>query len=193
MERTPSHSHGGAMRFVPPPGVTIHQIPAEKNIGTMMVSGELEATLRYQFNPNLVDRSTIDLWTHPDIKPLFPDRVAEGVRFYRKTGIFPINHAMVIKREFAEKHSWTALNLLEAFERANEIANKQRMEHVSYHLATGLLPKEAREALATSIVRYGIQANRHVLETAAQYSFEQGLTPRLAKLDEVFAASTMDQ
>jgi len=32
-----------------------------------------------------------------------------------------------------------------------------------------------------------------VLETAAQYSFEQGLTPRLVKLDEVFAASTMEQ
>jgi hypothetical protein len=36
-------------------------------------------------------------------------------------------------------------------------------------------------------------ANRQVLETVAQYSLEQGLTPRLMKLDERFAASMMTQ
>jgi len=193
MERLPSHSHRGAMGFTSPPGVTIHQIPPEKNIGTMMLSGELEATLLYLLNPNLIDRSTADLWHHPDIKPLFPDTLAEGVRFYRKTGIYPINHGMVIKREIAERHPWTVLNLFKAFERANEIANRQRLEHVSYHLASGLIPRESKEALAKSIVTHGIKANRLALETAAQYSFEQGLTPRLVKLEEVFAASAMEQ
>jgi 4,5-dihydroxyphthalate decarboxylase len=193
MERMPSHSHRGAMGFTSPAGVTIHQIPPEKNIGTMMLSGELEATLLYIVNPNLIDRSTADLWHHPDIKPLFPDTLDEGVRYYRKTGIYPINHGMAIKREIAEKHPWTVLNLLKAFECANEIANQQRLEHASYHFGAGLISKEANEALAKSIVTHGIKANRHVLETAAQYSFEQGLTPRLVKLEEVFAASAMDQ
>ena len=193
MERMPSHSHRGALGFTSPPGVTIHQIPPEKNIGTMMISGELEATLFYLVNPNMIDRSTADLWHHPDIKPLFPDALAEGIRFYRKTGIYPINHGMVIKREIVEEHPWTVLNLLKAFECASEIANQQRLEHVSYYLAAGLIPREAREALAKSIVTHGIKANRHVLEEAAQYSFEQGLTTRLVKLEEVFAASAMDQ
>ena len=158
-----------------------------------MLSGELEATLLYIVNPNLIDRSTADLWHHSDIKPLFPDTLAEGVRFYRKTGIYPINHGMVIKREIVEEHPWTVLNLLKAFECANDIANQQRLEHASYHLAAGLIPREAKEALAKSIVTHGIKANRHVLETAAQYSFEQGLTPRLVKLEEVFAPSAMEQ
>ena len=193
MERMPSHSHRRATGFTSPPGVTIHQIPPEKNIGTMMLSGELEATLLYIVNSNLIDRSTADLWHHPDIRPMFPDILAEGARYYRKTGIYPINHGMVIRREIAEKHPWAILNLLKAFERANEIANEQRLEHASYHLAAGLVPGEWKEALAKSIVKHGIQANRHVLETAAQYSFEQGLTPRLVKLDEVFAASSIDQ
>ena len=39
MERPPSHSHGGATGFVPPPGVTVNRIPVEKNIGSMMLSG----------------------------------------------------------------------------------------------------------------------------------------------------------
>jgi 4,5-dihydroxyphthalate decarboxylase len=193
MERTPSHSHGGATGFAPPPGVTIHQVTPEKNIGTMMLSGELDATLLYLVDRNLIDRSTADLWGHPDIKPLFSDPIAEGSRYYRKTGIYPINHGMVIKREIAEKHPWTVLNLLKAFNRANEIANDERMKHVHYHLAAGLLPPEAKQALATSIIQHGIAANRHVLETATKYSCEQGLTPRLMKLDEVFAANAMEQ
>jgi 4,5-dihydroxyphthalate decarboxylase len=193
MERTPSHSHRGATGFAPPPGVTIHQIPPEKNIGTMMLSGELEATLLYLVDPNLIDRSTADLWNHPDIKPLFSDPLAEGIRFYRKTGLYPINHGMIIKREIAEKHPWTVLNLLKAFNRANDLTNEQRMEHVSYYLAAGLLPREAKQALTTPIIRHGIEVNRQVLETAAQYSHEQGLTPRPVKLDEVFAASAMAQ
>ena len=38
-----------------------------------------------------------------------------------------------------------------------------------------------------------LEANRLVLETAAQYSQEQGLTQRRVKLDELFAPSVLEQ
>jgi 4,5-dihydroxyphthalate decarboxylase len=193
MERPPSRSHGGATGFKPPPGVIVNQIPLEKSIGSMMVSGELDAVIFYLLDPNLVDRSTIDLHSHPDIKPLFPDPWAEGVRFFRKTGLYPINHGMVIKREFAERHPWAITNILKAFNQANDIAEKQRQEHVEYHVETGLLPADAGKALAEAIIRHGIAPNRKVLETIAQYSAEQGLTPRPAKLEDIFAPSMMNQ
>ncbi|HYR34608.1 MAG TPA: hypothetical protein VEQ87_09990 [Burkholderiales bacterium] len=190
MERVPSHSHRGAVGFEPPPGVTIRQVPAEKNLGSMMVSGEIDATVHYIKRTNLVDRSTADLASHPDIKPLFPDPLAEGVRYYRKTGLLPINHGMVIKRELAERHPWVVLNVLKAFERANEIAERERLEHARYHVDTGLVPPAA---LGVQLVKHGVRANRLVLETAAQYSQEQGLTPRRVKLEELFAPSAMEQ
>src|ERR1700687_5880243 len=96
MVRLPSHSHRGALGFTSPPGVTIRQIPPEKNIGSMMLSGELEATLFHLVNSHMNNPSPPDLWHHPDIKPIFPDALAEGIRFFRKTGIHPINHGMVI-------------------------------------------------------------------------------------------------
>jgi 4,5-dihydroxyphthalate decarboxylase len=193
MERPPSRSHAGAVGFKAPPGVTINQIPPEKSIGSMMVSGELEAVVHYIRHNNLVDRSTVDLATHPQIKTLFPDPAAEGVRFYRKSGIYPINHGMVIRRELAERHPWAVLNLFKAFEAANEIANQQRLEHTDYHAAAGLISPDCAKALRTPIIRHGIKANRATLEAAAAYSVEQGLTPRQMKLDDIFAASTMDQ
>lgn len=193
MERPPSHSHRAAIGFEPPAGVTVHQIPPDKNIGSMMISGELDATLHYLSHDNLVDRSRVDLWNHPEIKRLFPDPIAEGVRYFRKTGLYPINHGMVIKREIVGKHPWTVLNLYKAFERANRMADEQRAEHVNYHVATGFIDAQAGAALRQPVLHHGIAANRKVLETAAQYSHEQGLTPRLMKLDELFAPSAMMQ
>jgi 4,5-dihydroxyphthalate decarboxylase len=100
---------------------------------------------------------------------------------------------MVIKRELAERHPWAITNILKAFNQASELAEKQRAEHVEYHVETGLLPAGAGTALATPIISHGIAANRKVLETIAQYSAEQGLTPRPVKLEEIFAPSMMNQ
>jgi 4,5-dihydroxyphthalate decarboxylase len=190
MERVASHSHRGAVGFAPPAGVLIHQVPADKNLGTMIVAGEIDAIVHYIANPNLVDRSRIDLTKEPEVRPLFADPVAEGVRYYKKTGLLPINHGMVAKRPLVERHPWVVLNLLKAFERANEIAERERLEQAQYHVATGLV---SAEALRTPLVRHGVNANRLVLETAAQYSQEQGLTPRRVRLEEIFAPSAMDQ
>ena len=190
MERVPSHSHRAAVGFDAPPGVAIKQVPAEENLGTMILAGKIDAIVHYIVNPNLVDRSKADLWHHPDIRPLFADPLAEGVRYYRKTGLLPINHGMVVKREIAERHPWVILNLLKAFERANDIAERERLEHAQYHVATGWVDPEK---LSVLLVRHGITANRKVLETAAQYSQEQGLTPRRVTLEETFAPSSLDQ
>jgi 4,5-dihydroxyphthalate decarboxylase len=190
MERVPSHSHRGAVGFEPPAGVVIKQVPADKSLGSMMLSGEIDATVHYIRRTNLVDRSTADLANHPEIRPLFADPLTEGVRYYKKTGLLPINHGMVAKRELAERHPWVVLNVLKAFERANEIAERERLEHARYHVEAGLV---APDALGVQLIKHGVRANRLVLETAAQYSQEQGLTPRRVKLEELFAPSALEQ
>src|SRR5260370_618456 len=68
MERTPEKSHGGATGFKPPPGVVVHQVPADSSLGAMMLAGELDATVHYLPGRNLVDRSRADLAHHPDFK-----------------------------------------------------------------------------------------------------------------------------
>jgi len=188
MERTPEMSHGGATGFKPPPGVTVHQIPADKSIGSMMLDGELDAVLHYLSGRNLVDRSRADLTHHPDFRYLFADPVAEGVRYYKKTGLIPINHQAVVRRDVFESEPWVVLNLIKAFKRANEIADARRVEHVADHLATGLLAGDAR----TPVIHHGVKANRNVIETIARYSLEQALTPRLVTVEELYAPSALE-
>jgi 4,5-dihydroxyphthalate decarboxylase len=195
MDRQPGHSHRGEVGFTPPKGVVIHQVPGDTDIGEMLLQGRLDAVMSY--NPakgdSALDRGSIDLANHPDVKHVFPDKYAEAIRFKKVWDIYPINHGMVIKREIAEKHPWAVLNIYKAFEKANEIAEAQRMEHTEYHIEAGLLPPEAKKAMATQVLYHGVQRNRKSLETAAQLSYEQGLTPRLMKLEELFAPSTMEQ
>ena len=192
MERVPERSHAGALSFKPP-GVVINQIPPEKNVGTMMISGELDACMSYNRKKgDLIDRSDADLENHPDIRPLFPSPAAEAERYYKKTGIYPINHGMVIKRAVFEKNPWIVLSLLKAFHQANEITDVERRDHVAYYLETGLVPAIYRKALATRLVAHGLKTNRTVLELAAKYSNQQGLTQRLMPMEELFAPNALD-
>jgi 4,5-dihydroxyphthalate decarboxylase len=191
MERTPETSHGGATNFKPPDGVTVHQIPPNTNIGEMMVRGELDATLLYLTHPNLVDRSRIDLSKDQRIKPLF-DRAAEGKRYFAKTGIYQINHGMVIRRSIFERYPWAALNIYNAFAEARANVIRARDTALHRHYEPGLIGDDVRRVLATDPMAYGVTGSRKVLETVTQYVHEQGLTSRRVALDEMFAPSTMD-
>ncbi len=191
MERLPTHSHAGAIGFKPA-GITLNHIPPDKSIASMLLAGELDACMSYGGAPNIIDRSDVDLERHPDIAPLFPDRAAEALRYYKKTGIYPINHGMVVKRAVFERYPWVVTNLLKAFNEANDIADSERREHVAYHLEAGLVPAEYRQALATRLVSHGLKANRAVLEMAAKYSNQQGLTPRIMPMDALFAPNALD-
>jgi 4,5-dihydroxyphthalate decarboxylase len=191
MERTPETSHGGSTGFKPPEGVTVHSIPATTNIGEMMVRGELDATLLYLTHNNLVDRSRIDLYNDNRFKRLF-DRAAEAKRYFAKTGIYQINHGMVIRRSIFERHPWAALNIYNAFAEARGAVLRARDTSLLRHFEPGLIGDDVRRALATDPMAYGVTGNRKVLETITQYVHEQGLTARRVALEEMFAPSTMD-
>jgi 4,5-dihydroxyphthalate decarboxylase len=192
MERTEARSHGGATGFQPPPGVRVNRIPAEKSIGSMLVGGELDATLFYLHDNNLVDRSRVRLEDCPNVRLLFDDPAAEGRRYFAKSGLYPVNHGMVVRRSIAERHPWVVLNIYNAFRVAKENWLREMREAVQTHLDLGLLAPESAKALAQDPYPYGIVGNRYLLETIARYSHEQGLTPRVVGMDEIFAASTLE-
>ena len=190
MERNPEKSHGGATGFTPP-GVQLRYIPPSTNIGEMLVRGELDGALLYLVHPNLIDRSTADV--SGVTRHLFPDPAAEGRRFYAKTGLFPINHTVVLRRSLLERHPWVALNLYSAFVAAKEEIARYGQSYLHWYFETGLFDESVNRTLAANDpLAYGFKASRAVLETIAQYVHEQGLSERRVKLEEVFAASTLD-
>lgn len=190
MERTPDISHGGSTGFKAPPGVTINQIPRSTNIGDMLMNGELDGTLLYLSEKNLVDRSSADISEVCHL--LFEDPLAEAKRYYDKTGIYPINHAMVIKHDVHEKYPWAAVNIYHAFKAAKDEVDAVTRKTLEDYVACGLIDRTALQALHQSPKDYGIRSSRKVLETISEFVHKQGLTDRLVTIEELFAPSTLE-
>jgi 4,5-dihydroxyphthalate decarboxylase len=192
MERLVERSHGGATGFVAPAGVQLSYMPPETDIGRMLLAGELDATLYYYAQRNLVDRALTDLQGRTEIRPLFADPAAEGRRYFAKTGVFPINHCVVVRRSIFEREPWIALNLFSCFLAAKDVLATERLAALAGHFETGLLASDLRTAVDADPYPYGIRSSRAVLELLADALYEQGLTARRVALDELFAPSTLD-
>ena len=160
MERTPELSHGGATGFRAPPGVTLHYMDPAKgeNLGGMMANGELDAVYVY-FTGSGINRSTLDLHAHEQVRTLFSSPLAESARYYAKTGIYPINHVVIMRRSLYEQHPWAARNLYDAFVKAKDLWAARTLEQAQPFIDAGLLPPEARAALSTDLFPYGVAAN----------------------------------
>ena len=191
MERNPDKSHGGATGFTAPAGVRVNQIASTTDMGEMLVRGELDGALHYLPERNLVDRSKVDV--SGVTRYLFPDPAAEGRRYFAKTGLFPINHTVVVRRSLLESHPWIALNLFSAFVAAKEEIARSGNAFLRWYFEAGLLDGGVKHTLtANDPLAYGFKAAHPVLATIAQYVHEQGLCARRVGLDEIFAKSTLD-
>ena len=192
MERNDDRSHGHSSGFKAPPGVSLSSVPLNTNLGDMLLNGEIDAIVHYIAHNNLVDRSRADLSADPRVKYLFPDREAESARYFKKTGIFPINHCMVVKRSVYERNPGIALNLYSGFIAAMEQVRKDPLAWMALYYEMGLVPRDVRRIVTQTPMPYGVKAARPVLETITQYVHEQGLCERRVGLEEIFAPNTLD-
>src|SRR5207244_5920411 len=164
MERTEELSHASATGFQPPKNLRFQRIPETENIGSMLLAGKIDASLLYLNEVNLVDRSRVDLRNRTEVRTLFPDPAAEGIRYYKKTGFYPINHCVVFKREIADKYPWSVLNVFKAFEEAKNQVLDQGRTAASVYFDLGLVSPEQRRALDADPFAYGMKSNRNVLD-----------------------------
>lgn len=203
MERPPEKSHGGSTAFTPPPGVTLEYIPTTTSMGEMLSRRELDAALVFIADRNLVDRTRPGATSLSGLRTLFPDPVAEGVRYYQATGLLPVNHTVVIRAGLLEKHPWLALNVYSAFVAAKDAAIAELTGTSGPELRAGgplepwvqvgaIAPDVPGQLRAVDALPYGIQGQRHVLDTLETYLVEQGLVQKKVQVDDLFAPSTLD-
>src|SRR5262249_18021503 len=131
----------------------------------------------------------------PSVARLFPDYPAVEADYYRRTGIFPIMHLVVLRRDVYEQAPWVARSLQKAFTRAKQIAI-QRLTSSDEGPVYCALPwlhhhtQETLRLMGPDYWPYGLQRNRQVLELAAQHAHEQGLLAQPIRVDELFAPET---
>ncbi|HEX7233268.1 MAG TPA: ABC transporter substrate-binding protein [Candidatus Binatia bacterium] len=197
MERSEDMSHGAATGFKPPAGISFNRIAANKSLVSTLLENELDVAhvaSPFVLQANTLDRSSRIVgkndWSK--IRPLFPDRMAEGERFFKKHGFLPVNHTYIIRGDIYRKYPWVAFNLYSGFVKAKTLARDKLLETIPSALFFGAeYMTKTRQLIGDDPFPYGIKANQTMLDTITSYSHEQGLTPRQMKPDELFAEQTL--
>ncbi|HEV7478307.1 MAG TPA: ABC transporter substrate-binding protein [Burkholderiales bacterium] len=169
-----------------PSSIKLSPIGKTQTLSGVLAAGELDALV--------TARAPSTFKTTDAVKRLFPDYVEKEKAYYKRTKIFPIMHTVVIRRDVYAKNPWVAQSLYKAFVASKKIAYEMYAQTAAM---TSMLPwtsaqaEEARTEMGDDWWPYGLEPNRHVLETFLRYHHEQGLSKRLFKPEELFAKETL--
>ena len=196
LERSPGEKVGDTINFNPPANIRITQVPPNTDLMTMLERGEVDAAFPYpKIWKTQRDRTGVTSYRGSKVVGLFPNPKEESIRFYKKTGFFPINHVIVIKDQILKEYPWVAISLYEAFVRSKEISYdivRSKLREPSNYVWLDDLVREVEEIFGNDPYPYGLANNRKILEAMASYSYEQRLTPRKATLSDLFFRTTVD-
>jgi 4,5-dihydroxyphthalate decarboxylase len=162
-----------------PAGVRVTPVP-DRSLSQMLASGELDAVISAR---------------DPGGTRLFPDYVELEREYFRKTGIFPIMHVIVLRREVYERDRWIAMNLFRGFEEAKKRSTARLVDIGLSQVPLPWVAEHARrwrELAGEDYWPYGIEANRRTLEPFLQYAYEQGVAKRRLEPEELFAPETRE-
>lgn len=171
-----------------PQGLRCAGIPG-RSLSELLLSGELDAVLSARPPaPFLAGDARV--------QRLFPDAKAVELAYCRKTGIFPIMHVVVMRREVYERDRWIAMSLFKAFDAARTRSLARLDEATASFYPLPWVPehaRQARELLGEDPFPYGVEPNRATLKAFLRDACEQGVCHRHLAPEELFAPETLER
>ncbi len=179
---------GEKLKLSLPRQFRVKPIGPKQTLSQMLADGEIDALY--------TARAPSSFHSKPDaVRRLFPDFVAVEREYFRRTGIFPIMHTVVIRRELYRANRWMAQSLAKAFAKAQRKTYRDLGETAALKAMLPWLAahvEEARRELGEDWWPYGYAPNKKVLETFLRYHHEQGLSPRRLAPEALFAPETLE-
>jgi 4,5-dihydroxyphthalate decarboxylase len=129
------------------------------------------------------------------IRRLYANPRQAEADYFRRTGIFPIMHVMVIREELYRRHRWVAQSLFKALLEAKTVCIESVLKNDSLHSFmpwAGNHMEEIRELMGEDFWPYGVERNRKTIETFLRYAREQGLSRRQLETEDLFVKETLD-
>jgi 4,5-dihydroxyphthalate decarboxylase len=171
---------GGRVRIAP--------IPPGETLAAMLGDGRIDA-----FQGPRVPSSFVP---GGPVRRLFADPVAAEKAYFAATGIFPIMHVVVVRRDVYERHPWVAQSLTKALHLAKRAAMENLYDSSALRFTLPWLiqgVEEARSLLGADYWSYGLAANEETLSTFLRYHHEQGLSRRRYAPEELFAPEATEE
>lgn len=149
--------------------IKIEPNTSDKSLSDLLAAGEIDAILGSRMPESVRTRPE-------DVAHLFPDFREEEKRYYRKYGIHPIMHLVVLRKDVYERNKWIAQSLYKAFLAARQWALDEMYFSGAQRYMLPWLFDDLREIDATfgkDLWAYGVEKNRKTLETFMKYMRQQ--------------------
>jgi 4,5-dihydroxyphthalate decarboxylase len=148
-----------------------------KDLGALLASGAIDAAIG-----DIKAES-------PDVQPLIPDARNAGFAYFRKTGIYPMNHTVVVKDALLAEKPWLAEELFRLF-KASKDAYLARLAAGGELSAADQTALALKAGIGGDPFPYGIATNRKALDAVARFAVEQHVIAPRYSPEDLFAAST---
>lgn len=96
-----------------------------------------------------------------EVRTVIPDAEASAVGWYRRRGIYPVNHALALRASLHDAHPWLAGELMALFAAARDAD-----------------PPPPHALVGADALPYGLPANRIAIEALIGLAAAQGLIPK---------------
>jgi 4,5-dihydroxyphthalate decarboxylase len=180
MEGPGSHGKPSSLPPLAPVKITQNTNPT-KSLSDLLRDGEVDATIGGDI-PECLGKA-------PHVRRLFPDFKQVEMDYYKRTGVFPIMHLVVLRREYYEANRFVASSLFQALDGSKEMARKRMELMTALRYMIPWLGQELDDIQATfggDCWPYGLEENRKTLEALVQYLYEQNMIERPVSVDELF-------
>jgi 4,5-dihydroxyphthalate decarboxylase len=156
-------------RYRPPAWARITPCPTGRSLEQLLAAGEIDAML---------------LPHDPEFTPAEAERVARLIAdfapveqdYYRRTGLFPPMHTVVIKNSLLAQEPWVATSVYEGLRRMlDSYVERHRGPNAPSVIWPGLSWAEQEAHLGAQPWPSGLAANRAVLEAGIGSAHEQGV------------------
>jgi len=153
--------------------------PPGRSLSQLLVSGELDAIMCPWPPKQFYGKGS-------RVRRLYVDYRTAERDYYRRTGIFPAEHILMIRRAHVEQAPWILRNIYTAFEQARKRSEENHW--VNHETSAWLLADMEEQAalMGEDFQPYGYVANREMVAAFCEEQFAQGLIREPLDPDLVF-------
>ena len=160
----------------------VTDIPHDQTLSAMLESGDLDAVIGARA-PTCFGRA-------PHVQRLFPDYRQVERDYYRKTGVFPIMHTMVVREDLYQASPWVAQSVYKAMEESKRLCLDEMQFTGAMRYMLPWLYDDLDEIGgvfgSNDPWPYGINANAVILKTLQGYLQQQGFIREALPLEQLF-------
>jgi hypothetical protein len=179
--------------FVPQPhpaGIDIKTALKGADLGAMLEAGKIDALISADVPKCFLEKS-------PKVARLFPDYVATERAYFQRTGVFPIMHTVVVRKELAAECPDILHAVYKGFCDAKDAVQEQYKKGMIFNNMATMMPwfsklvDEDLALLGNDWWPYGLAANRKAVDAFLRYHFEQGLSKQRLACEDIFVRALL--